>query len=1006
MRKPGSASRLVLVAVVLAAVAGGIYYYSVQSIKQPPPPDKLPPIVLKNRLDPSSWKLTDLYVNERIVGDFPYVQTPYPESFKTDGVGGLDTKPFLMIYADNPEPYPFIVEHLKQYYPALEKNPKDLKALQEIVQFFASIREISRNVPFMDRYLAAGGKMTLSLYASYIPALIRAKRFDDALKHYEEACRRYGVMTRSIAACMVFDKFHYHWMIERDFKAMMETFRAGMETDVSQSQLHNLRRILFETLRRAGDDGELGWFLPRMKEVWHFFPPPHLEEVRSLLKECSLEAPPALVRAINPLCGGLDLHPNVLHLRCLDLLDAGDSDAALKAAERMVAITKDKPDRVPHLEARMLLLRVHLHRGDLDQAFALAGEIESQAKELDRPALVGLSLMSSGSLYEHVADFRKTIECYGRAYQIAEEQDYEELTDAARTALGRALVNAGMAKEIEPKLRQEALLTQRCRILDRLPGAFEVWGASLRSLGRHAEAVKAYRTVDEMLKQLGPSYNPEISTRIEIQLGLGQALLALQDADGAEAAFRKAAEFSRRSQKPSAWWKWQSGLARTARARGDRDGARKEIAACLENIEAQRASLKDFQHRRTLNDNKYSVYQLAVQLALEEGRSAEAFGIAERSRARAFLDELGTQARGTLGAERVDLDALGRECPDVAVVAYYVLPECIACWVVSGGKASLVVLEVSEQELRKRVVHFRSAISSDLQRMSALQLVLFGRPPDEKACARALYDAVWKPVAEKLEPGARVCIIPHQILHYVPFQALHDGERFLIERNELFYAPSASALVAIRHRKIARADGVAIFDPLVSPDPKSPFHITESKTIHEMIPGSTFIQSKKATIKAFTDAAPGAGIIHVSCHGTFNPWIPLHSGLIFAPEMLVPHPVLRAQDVYAMTFDRTGLIVMSACVSSVGDMAGGDEVTGITRAFQLAGINDVIGSLWPVDNRTTTKLMIGFYRELKKDPDDPIAALTRAQRGFLKETPTISAWGAFECTGDGKRGGK
>jgi CHAT domain-containing protein len=96
------------------------------------------------------------------------------------------------------------------------------------------------------------------------------------------------------------------------------------------------------------------------------------------------------------------------------------------------------------------------------------------------------------------------------------------------------------------------------------------------------------------------------------------------------------------------------------------------------------------------------------------------------------------------------------------------------------------------------------------------------------------------------------------------------------------------------------------------------------------------------------------------------------------------------------------LVVMSACVSSVGELAGGDEVTGLTRAFQTAGAPDVIGTLWPVDNAATTSLMTAFYEEFQKDGSDPVKALCSAQRRTLKTLDHPRLWAAFELFGAGR----
>ena len=73
------------------------------------------------------------------------------------------------------------------------------------------------------------------------------------------------------------------------------------------------------------------------------------------------------------------------------------------------------------------------------------------------------------------------------------------------------------------------------------------------------------------------------------------------------------------------------------------------------------------------------------------------------------------------------------------------------------------------------------------------------------AAARSLYDAIVAPAARWLGEGDRLLVVPDGPLFYLPFAALHDGSRYLIERHAVAYAPSASVLdPALRGRRPAR----------------------------------------------------------------------------------------------------------------------------------------------------------------------------------------------------------
>jgi CHAT domain-containing protein len=73
------------------------------------------------------------------------------------------------------------------------------------------------------------------------------------------------------------------------------------------------------------------------------------------------------------------------------------------------------------------------------------------------------------------------------------------------------------------------------------------------------------------------------------------------------------------------------------------------------------------------------------------------------------------------------------------------------------------------------------------------------------------------------------------------------------------------------------------------------------------------------------------------------------------------------------------LAVLSVCETGLGDVAGGEGVFGLQRAFHLAGARNVVATLWKVDDTATAALMAVFYRELWEKGQPPIEALRRAQ---------------------------
>ncbi len=92
--------------------------------------------------------------------------------------------------------------------------------------------------------------------------------------------------------------------------------------------------------------------------------------------------------------------------------------------------------------------------------------------------------------------------------------------------------------------------------------------------------------------------------------------------------------------------------------------------------------------------------------------------------------------------------------------------------------------------------------------------------------------------------------------------------------------------------------------------------------------------------------------------------------------------LLTAQEVANLNLDHTWLVVLSACDSGEGEAQAGEGVFGLRRGFAEAGAQNLLMTLWPVEDTGTADLMQAFYREALRSGDAP-GALARVQRASL-----------------------
>jgi CHAT domain-containing protein len=120
------------------------------------------------------------------------------------------------------------------------------------------------------------------------------------------------------------------------------------------------------------------------------------------------------------------------------------------------------------------------------------------------------------------------------------------------------------------------------------------------------------------------------------------------------------------------------------------------------------------------------------------------------------------------------------------------------------------------------------------------------------------------------------------------------------------------------------------------------------------------------------------------------------SGLVLAGANLQGrHPekedggILTAEAIAGLNLDGLELAVLSACETGLGEVAGGEGVFGLQRAFHIAGCRNVIASLWQVDDEATAALMGLFYHHLWMEKRPPLEALRQAQLTLYRHPERI-----------------
>ncbi len=480
-------------------------------------------------------------------------------------------------------------------------------------------------------------------------------------------------------------------------------------------------------------------------------------------------------------------------------------------------------------------------------------------------------------------------------------------------------------------------------------------------------------------------------------------------------------------------------LAEIHARRGSVERAEAEFSLATSEFDQWRATLTEdelrllvFQYAADQADRDLGVASI-ISLLAEAGRTDSAFGFVEQRRARELLDRMvriralhapdsGAQAqmpftRGTPLALRHVKAAI----PDDGTAIMAFVTGRGGGGDGGGGSGEPTTLFVVSRGYT--ATHHLAPIDSLTDMVTRfITLVESGSVPE--ALARRLGDALIAPAIQKLpERITRLLIVPDDVLHRVPFEALQlsDG-RWLLERFSVSLMPSASvaahlwqrtrdapdvAILALGDATFGRdsaagqrGQGEAFQPAFDRPGglPRLAASAGEARAIARY--------GRRAVVRLGGDASEsfvkhepleGYNILHFATHALVDEHALTRTALALSPGQ-GDDGFVTAAELAQLRLD-ADLVVLSACKTAGGVVIGGEGIEGLTAPLLQAGARSVVATRWPLGDKATATLVEEFYR-LQAGGMTVGDALHAVKLAALNRGEPTSTWATFTVVGD------
>ncbi|CAD5929561.1 Tetratricopeptide repeat protein 28 [Planktothrix agardhii] len=612
----------------------------------------------------------------------------------------------------------------------------------------------------------------------------------------------------------------------------------------------------------------------------------------------------------------------------------------------------------------------------------------------------GFALGNLGIAYNSLGQYQKAIEFYQQSLTIFREIGNRNGEGFALNNLGIAYRSLGQYQKAIEFYQQSLTIAREIGDRNGEGGALNNLGIAYRSLGQYQKAIEFFQQSLTIFREIGDRNGEGLALN-----NLGLALFKLKNFPEAE----------------------------------------KYLFFSLEVRESLRQGIQDDLDKVSLSDTQRSSYNLLQQVLIAQNKTEPALEVSERGRGRALVELLSQRFNPNSEpfspvVSLAQLQAIARQQNATIVQYSWIFDDFsqdgkqqyreseLYIWVIKPTgevefrQADLKLLWQEQNTSLSDIIFAarcfgNDACRSDFITASASSNVvtrsnLTSTPPQYREL-KELHQLLIKPIEDLLptNPDERVIFVPTDALFYLPFAALVDEEgKFLIEKHTIVMSPAITVLETTHKQRqnlsSSAQDIVIVGNPQMpklatspgeEPQPLASLRYAEKEAIEiaKMFNTSALIGAN-ATESTVVERLKTARIIHFATHGIVDNIQPLNSSVALTPGGS-EDGLLTADEIFDLKLNAE-LVVLSACDTGLGQLTG-DGMIGLSRSFLNAGVPSLVMSLWAVDDRKTSQLMIQFYQNLQTTPNKA-QALRQAMLTMKNQYPDPYYWAAFTLIGE------